>query len=131
MTFETRQISPEPDVMAPDGSFTYDPPPMTDGFDNCMYTASDGFGGETIGAVEVEIENEPPTDILIDNDNVDENSPMGTLVGNLTAMDADNPGDNAILMSLGANYFLPAGAGDFATLNEIAVGLGLIESAAR
>ena len=46
-------------------------------------------------------------------------------------LDADNPDDKAILLGLGAKTYLPAGPGDFKTLGEIALGLGLVESLNR
>ena len=46
-------------------------------------------------------------------------------------LDADNPGESAILDRLGTETFLPANPRDFETLSDIARGLGLIGSSDR
>ena len=46
-------------------------------------------------------------------------------------LDADNPGERAILDRLGTDTFLPADPRDFETLSDIARGLGLIGSSDR
>jgi len=46
-------------------------------------------------------------------------------------LDSENPEDKAILSSLGATAFLPAGVDDFKTLNDIAMNLGLVTGEAQ
>lgn len=46
-------------------------------------------------------------------------------------LDSENPEDKAILSSLGASAFLPAGVEDFNTLSDIAINLGLVTGEAQ
>jgi len=53
-------------------------------------TATDPNGNTSeFSAIFESISNQPPTDILLSNNNVDENSPMGTIIGILSATDPD------------------------------------------
>ncbi|MBN1517199.1 VCBS domain-containing protein [Candidatus Sumerlaeota bacterium] len=97
------------------GSLTYDPTvsaslqTMPEGavtVDTFNYTVSDNNGNTAVGLVTVTVDgvNDWPTDITIDNDNIPETSPIGTLVGNFSTADVDL-GDSHV-------YSLVPGDGD-------------------
>jgi Ca2+-binding RTX toxin-like protein len=73
------------------GSFTYTPPAGFVGTDTFEYEASDGFENSGRGTVTITVvaANAAPTDIALSNASVLENLPDGTLVGLLSATDAD------------------------------------------
>jgi hypothetical protein len=85
---------------------TYVPDPNYSGPDSFDFKANDGALDSDPAAIQVTVlpVNDPPTDISLSNDSVDEELPAGATVGNLSAADPD-PGD--------AHAFnLAAGAGD-------------------
>ena len=54
-------------------------------------SSSGGLEAEKIFTIEVQdiVGNQPPTDILLDNDTIAENEPVGTVVGKLSLVDED------------------------------------------
>jgi YD repeat-containing protein/VCBS repeat-containing protein len=87
------------------GSFTYQPELNYAGLDGFTYKASDGQLESDVAAVEISVSpaNDAPTDITITGASVDENRPVGTVIGTFGAADPDT-GDTV-------TYSLVSGAG--------------------
>jgi len=84
----------------------YTPDPNYAGSDRFTYTVGDLAGNTATGIVTVTVSgvNDPPTGIALDSADVNENLPVGTVVGNFTSTDADTTDSHT--------YALVAGAGD-------------------
>ena len=85
---------------------TYVPAPNYFGDDSFDFKANDGALDSGPAPVEIDVlpVNDAPTDITLSNNSVEEEQPVGTTVGNLTATDGD-PGDTH-------TFTLASGAGD-------------------
>ena len=90
------------------GVVTYTPAANYSGQDSFTFTVSDGELTSDPATVTVTIGDvgDPPTDIALDNESVEENQDVGTVVGTLSATDAD---------STSFTYSLPAGEADNAS----------------
>jgi VCBS repeat-containing protein len=98
-----------------DGSFTYTPDADFNGPDSFTYRANDGAldGNVATVALTVTAENDEPTNVLLTNATVAENSANGAVIGTLSATDID--GDPLAFSIVGA-------PGPFAVLgNELRV----------
>ena len=107
-------------VLAPDSkSVIYTPDPNYAGSDLFTYTVRDLADNTATGIVTVTVTgiNDPPTDIALDSADVNENLPVGTVVGNFSSTDADT-GDSH-------TYGLVAGAGDTDNASFIISGTAL------
>jgi VCBS repeat-containing protein len=77
------------------GTYTYEPDPNLNGSDSFEFKVTDGqFDSTATVSITITPVNDAPTVIPGQSLNVDENSPNGTVVGTVTATDAE--GDNTI-----------------------------------
>ncbi len=78
-----------------DGSFTYTPPADQTLTTSFTYRVSDGeaYSDTVVVTITVNLSNEAPTDILLSNVNILENSPIDTIIGSLSSLDP-NSGDH-------------------------------------
>jgi hypothetical protein len=74
-----------------DGTFSYMPETNYCGTDSFTYKAYDGSLYSETATVDISISpiNDPPTDILLSNNTIEEGQPIATLIGNLSAVDPD------------------------------------------
>ncbi|WP_137181977.1 Ig-like domain-containing protein, partial [Roseomonas sp. AR75] len=87
------QIGSNPNVtLNSDGTWSYTAIPNYTGPDSFQYQAFDGTASSNIATVTIDIdfENDAPTDIALSNASIAENSPAGALVGLLSATDVDS-----------------------------------------
>ncbi len=70
-----------------------------------------GLSFEKVFTITVNKVNDPPTGILLTNNTVDENSPVGTLIGELSSIDVDtgNTHSYSVLNGADASYFTIVG----------------------
>lgn len=88
------------------GAVSYTPTANYSGPDSFTFKANDGADDSATATVSITVKavNDPPTDVSLSNDSIDENQPSGAMVGSLSASDVDT-GDSF-------SYSLVAGAGD-------------------
>lgn len=91
LTFALVGPAPAGLVFNADGSYVYTPPADFDGEVSFQFRANDGSLDSNIGTVFIDVlpVNDAPTDIDLSNASVAENSPVGALVGLLSATDVD------------------------------------------
>ncbi|MDQ3106883.1 MAG: Ig-like domain-containing protein, partial [Actinomycetota bacterium] len=79
-------------VVNADRSITYTPTGDTNGFDRFRYRVTDVDGDTSTAEIAVTVTpvNDPPTAIGLADAAVDENSPIGTVVGSFTTADVDD-----------------------------------------
>lgn len=84
-----------------DGTFTYTPNANYHGPDSFSYKATDGNSLSNSATVTINViaANAAPTDINLSNAAINENVPVGSLIGNLSAVDVDNINHNFVLTS--------------------------------
>jgi len=92
-------------ILNPNGSFAYVPPTNWVGITSFTYKVFDGTNYSNTATVSIEVveTNIAPTDILLDEHTIDENLPVNSIVGTLSAL--DTIGDTF-------TYTLIAGDGD-------------------
>ena len=82
-------------VLGWDGDFSYHPPTNWTGTTSFTYKAYDGefYSSEVTVTIHVNESNEPPTDLAISGNSIDENEPAGTVIGTFVTVDPDIPYD--------------------------------------
>ncbi|MDQ4095609.1 MAG: Ig-like domain-containing protein, partial [Actinomycetota bacterium] len=87
----------------PNGSLTYSPDADFAGSDSFTYRARDAKSSSARAAVEIDVApvNDPPTDITLGDNTIDENEAIGTAVGTFSVDDPDASDTNTLSLVSG------------------------------